>query len=477
MEWRATLWHENIERSIGRSRIRLPRIDDSWRELPDRLFWDVCLMTMFSDDFKETPYWWEDWSPKNASYRTALPNRASVAIVGAGYAGLSCALEFLHAGIDVVVLEADAPGIGASTLSGGQVSGGVNVGKSPTGKPLAPEREQALLTEASVSYDVFERLLRDNAIDCDYVQAGRVNAFWTASQREAWVTRIEKLNRYAKARASLLDGDAIRKELGTSFYPGGVLIERAGQVHPAKLLSGLLQAVEVRGGRVCGEAAVTHVSRRGSGYLVKTARGDVIADTVIYCTNGYTRKVTPDLQRRIVPVVSHQIATEPLPPALRETLLPRRRAVAETRRVVNYYRFSPDGTRLLFGGRARFYEVDRRQSGAVLHRQLLDRFPQLSGVKVSHSWGGSVGLTLDFLPHIGQRDDGTYFAVGCNGSGVVMMTYLGHKLARLLIEKMSLDASAYGRPMLTHPLYRGKPWFMPAMGTYYQVRDSLDRRK
>ncbi|MGI4985019.1 MAG: NAD(P)/FAD-dependent oxidoreductase, partial [Janthinobacterium lividum] len=415
---------------------------------------------------------------------------------GAGYAGLSCALEFAKSGWSVVVLEANVPGIGASTLSGGQVSGGVNVGKAPSGKKLdgslSEERQNALLAEAAYSYTVFENILRDNAIECAYTMAGRINAAWTDAHMAQWKKRIVKLNEFAKTDARILTREELRSELATDIYAGGVLLGRAGQVHPSLMLGGLLDAARRAGATVCSEAPVTLIEKtdtagpgtagpgtagRTPAYRVRSARGTVHCRHVVICTNGYTGPLTPALQRRVVPVVSHQIATEPLSADLRATLIPKRRGIAETRRVVNYYRYSPDGTRLMFGGRARFYQLDRRQSGAVLRAQMVERFPQMADVKISHSWGGTVALTLDFLPHLGKTGEGVHYALGCNGSGVVMMTYLGHKLARLMIERQPIEASAYGRTMPTHPLYRGKPWFMPALGSYYQIRDVLDKQK
>ncbi len=435
---------------------------------------------VFSSDFSDTPYWWKDWRPHD-ELMSDVPREVDVAIVGAGYAGLSCALELAKQGVLVAVLEADVPGIGASTLSGGQVSGGVNVGKAPSGKKLdssaSEERQHALLTEASVSYDVFESILRENAIECSYVKAGRINAMWTDAHMAAWRKRIVNLNTYARAGAHMLSRDELRAELASDIYTGGVLLERAGQVHPSMMFGGLLAAARGAGVTVCSRAAVWSITRVGAQYGIETSRGALVSRHVVICTNGYTGAAMPDLQRRVVPVVSHQIATEELPADLQRSLIPKRRGISETRRVVNYYRYSPDGKRLLFGGRARFYNLDRRQSAAILHAQMVERFPQMADVKVAYSWGGTVALTLDFLPHLGRTADGMYYALGCNGSGVVMMTYLGYKVARLIVEGQAPETSAYGTPMVTHPLYAGKPWFMPALGSYYQIRDVIDKRR
>jgi hypothetical protein len=155
----------------------------------------------------------------------------------------------------------------------------------------------------------------------------------------------------------------------------------------------------------------------------------VLADEVVIATNGYTGDVTPELKRRVVPLASHIIATEELPPDLAASLIPKRRTLSDTRRVLCYYRMSPDGRRMIFGGRARFTPVTPQQSAPILHRFMTDRFPQLRDTKITHAWTGNVAFTLDALPHMGQQD-GMHYLLGCNGSGVAMMTYLGWQTAR-----------------------------------------------
>jgi glycine/D-amino acid oxidase-like deaminating enzyme len=449
---------------------------------PSPIFREVSVpvtANIFSSDFSEKPYWWNDWHPHDASL-AKVPKEVDVAIVGAGYAGLTCALELRKAGLDVVVLEADVPGSGASTVSGGQTSGGANVGKKPTGRSLdsaaASGREVALLQEAAEGYRIFERLVQEHEIDCLYRRSGRIVAAWTHEHLDAWKIKLEKLNHYTGADGHLMSPDEMRSELDSSIYAGGVLLKHAGQVHPSLFFAGLLKAARSLGVTVCSHAGVKHIVRQDGGFRLDTARGPVKAKRVVIATNGYTGAFMPDLQRRVIPVTSHQIATEELPDDLRNSLIPNDRVVAETKRVSNYYRMSPDGKRMLFGGRARFFKMDRRESASVLHAQLVARFPQLRDVKVAYSWGGFVGLTFDFLPHLNMTE-GMYYALGCNGSGVTMMTYLGYKTAHLIIDGQAVETSAFGRPLPSNPLYRGKPWFMPLLGTYYQVRDDLEKRR
>lgn len=272
--------------------------------------------------------------------------------------------------------------------------------------------------------------------------------------------------------------DAMREEVGTDFYAGGVLIGRGGHLQPAELFGGLLLAARRAGARAHGETPVEVIERvGGGGWQVRTPRGTVRAEHVVIATNGYTGGLNPALRRRTLPVTTHMIATETLPEGMARRIMPRDRGVSETRRVVNHYRLSPDGSRLLFGGRARFFPAEERATAAILHRQMVRRFPEMASVRIINSWGGKVAVSFDYVPHIGQQD-GIHYALGCNGSGVVMMNWLGHGIARRILEGGREPVNAFdtgGAP--THPLYQGVPWFVPVVGTYYQVRDWNDRRR
>ena len=149
--------------------------------------------------------------------------------------------------------------------------------------------------------------------------------------------------------------------------------------------------------------------------------------------------------------------------------------VSDTKRVMAYFRLSPDGTRLLFGGRASFRPVSARVAAPVLHARMAEIWPELAGLRITHAWVGNVAFTFDFLPHLGQHE-GVHYALGCQGSGVAMMSYLGHQAALKLAGGANRPSAFDGLPFPTRPLYSGSPWFLPAVGFAYRVRDWLDRR-
>ena len=431
---------------------------------------------IFHPGFKPAPYWWEAYQP-TAQNPADIPSRVRVAIVGGGYGGLATALEASKNGIECVVLEAAELGFGASTRNGGGVSGGVNIGKSFSGKTLDPESERAraVLMDGADAFSLIERLIAEKGIECHWNKTGRFVGAWTPAHYASQAKKIALLNDAARSEAYMVPRERQRDEIASDYYYGGMVVERSANLHPALYYKGLLDACRARGVPVCARAGVQRIEQRDNGWEVTTARGPVRADEVVIATNGYTGDITPELKRRVVPLASHIIATEELPPDLAASLIPKRRTLADTRRVLCYYRMSPDGRRMIFGGRARFTPVTPQQSAPILHRFMTDRFPQLRGTRITHAWTGNVAFTLDAMPHMGQRQ-GMHYLLGCNGSGVAMMTYLGWQTARKIAGVANQTTAFDTEEFPTHPLYTGNPWFLPAIGGWYRVRDAVDRR-
>jgi glycine/D-amino acid oxidase-like deaminating enzyme len=430
---------------------------------------------IFHKDFRPTPYWWEAYRPTTGE-PVDVPRSVRVAIVGGGYAGLSAALELAKHGIDAVVLEANELGFGASTRNGGAVSGGVNVGKSFTGRAAAVDggRVEGLLSDAADAFGLVDRLIDEEQIPCFWEKSGRFVGAWTKKHYDTQSRRLTMLNAAAQSGAYMVPRERQREEIASDYYFGGMVVERSGKLHPALYYKGLLDACRRRNVAVCAKAAVIRVGRENGAWRVETARGSFLAGDVLIATNGYTGSLTPALRRRVVPVASHIIATEELPQDLARSLIPKARTLSDTRRVLCYYRMSPDGRRMVFGGRARFTQVDATVSAPILHRYMVDRFPQLRGTKVTHAWTGNVAFTLDALPHMGYRD-GLHYCLGCNGSGIAMMTYLGWQTARKIGGVANYACSIDTEEFPDHPLYSGNPWFLPVAGSYYRLRDNLDR--
>ncbi len=430
---------------------------------------------IFHPDFKTAPYWWEAYRPV-AGALTDVPREARVAIVGGGYAGLSAALELHRHGVEAVVFEQGALGEGASTRNGGAVSGGVNVGKSFSGKAaqVEPERAAHMLSDAHDAFGLVERLIAEEGIDCFWQKRGRFVGAWTPKHFAYQQSRLSGLNDNARSGAYMVPRERQREEIASDYYYGGMVVERSASIHPALYYKGLLDGCRRRGIAVCADAAVGSIAPQGAGWRVATSRGATVAGDVVIATNGYTGTLTPSLRRRIVPIASHIIATEALPEELATSLIPKGRTLSDTRRVLCYYRMSPDGRRMVFGGRARFTQADPRLCARVLYNYMTERFPQIRGVRITHGWTGNTAFTLDALPHMGE-ENGLHYALGCNGSGIAMMTYLGYQTARKIARTANYACAFDSADFPDHALYNGRPWFLPAIGSYYRLRDRLDR--
>ncbi len=431
--------------------------------------------SIFAKDFKPKPYWWEAFQPA-ALPEVPLPKTVPVVIVGAGYTGLNAALELSKHDIESLVLDAAEPGFGASTRNGGMVSGGVNVGKRMLNKALTPEQAKPFLNDAVDAFTYVESLIADNNIECGWHKRGYFLGAWCQSHFDAMAKKVEALNDEAQSGAAMVSRDEQRGDIGSDYYHGGMVVERAAHLHPALYYKGLLALVQKAGVSIASRTPVMGlVQNADNSWAVKTPRGTVRAGQVLIATNGYTGDVTPQLKRRVVPVGSYIIATEELSPELAKTLSPKNRSFADTRRVLTYYRMSPDGKRLIFGGRAKFGFSDPTETAPLLHRFMTDRFPQLRGTKISHAWTGNVAFTFDELPHMGKHE-GLHYALGCNGSGIAMMSYLGRETARKIAGKANRQI-AFDQPEFpSHPLYRGSPWFLPLVGAWFRTADWWDRR-
>jgi len=263
-----------------------------------------------------------------------------------------------------------------------------------------------------------------------------------------------------------------RREIGSDAYFGGVIYTRHASLHPARYHQGLLERARAAGAQVVAHCPVTAIARDGAGFRVTSARGTVAARDVVIATDGYTGPLSPWLQRRVIPIGSYIIATEPLPATLIDTLIPRNRVVSDTRKVVFYYRASPDRRRILFGGRVSLSETDPTVSGPLLHADLVKIFPELAGVRISHSWCGFVAYTFDELMRVG-RHEGVHFATGYCGSGVGMGSYLGMRVGQQVLGLPEGRTAFDDLPFSTRPLYRGRPWFLAPSIHYFRWRDRL----
>ena len=416
------------------------------------------------------PYWW-DAAPLEAPATIALPPKCDVAIVGAGYAGLTAALTLVRAGRSVIVLEALAPGEGASTRSGGMIGHGHRLSYTKLIERFGAQQAKNLIREGIFSLDFAKALITDEKIDAMLQETGRMRGAWTAADYTTMARDAEALKRDLDMPIDVLSKADVRREIAADCYQGGLLFHAHGGLHPAMFHRGLLQCARAAGALVAPLAPVTAVRRETGGFIVDTRRGSIAAGAVVVTTNGYTGRATPAFARRLVAIPSFMIATEPIGRERMKSLIPNGRMLVETREKHLYYRPSPDGTRIVLGGRAALHPIPLDNAARRLMQELRAIFPALDHTEVSHAWTGNVAMTRSDLAGIGQRD-GIWYALGCNGSGVALMPYLGHKVALKLLGRPEGKTAFDDIPFTAVPFYNGTAWFRPLMTWAFRARDA-----
>jgi len=406
-----------------------------------------------------------------------LPERVDVAIIGAGFTGLSAALALARRGASVVVLESETIGWGASSRNGGMVLTGLKLGVNQLISRYGRELTRRMYAASLETIATVERIIREENIVCDFARSGHLEVACKQSHFDDYERQAEVIAREFNHQLKVVPRAQLRSEIGSDIYYGGMVDETSAGVNPARYVAGLASAA-IRAGAQIAEhtrvAAVRKASFEGQPILrLLTSRGTLWAHNVLVGTSGYTGAATPPLQRKIIPIGSFIITTEVLPGALARELSPRNRQIYDSKNYLYYYRLTPD-SRLLFGGRAAFFpETDKtiRKSAELLRQGMIDVYPQLRETKVEYVWGGTLDFCFDMMPHAGKID-GICFAVGYAGHGVAMATWQGQKMAEMIAagktDNPFTEVKFPGAPL---GLYNGKPWFLPFAGAYYKVLD------
>lgn len=422
---------------------------------------------------KTVPYWLDEPSRPLFEAPPSVSGEVDVLVVGAGFTGLSCAYHLARSGTRVVVADAGRVGAMASGQNGGHLNNGLGgsylAAKQKHGKDLACALYQAY----DRSVDLIETIVKEEGIDCDFRRVGKLKAAVKASHFESLRTQYEAMVQEVDPDLDLIDPSRIRSEVDTDKFSGGLLYRKSAQMHMGRYSKGLAEATLRHGGQVWEETAVTKITRLGKQYRVETTRGALMAREVVLAT-GISR-IGPFswFKRRLIPVGSFIIVTEPLDTAVIDCLLPNRRNVTTTANIGNYFRILPDN-RLLFGGRAKFAAYTGQghaDSCYILRKSLAEFFPQLTNVRVDYCWGGAVDMTADRLPRSGTYR-GIPYAMGYSGHGAQLSTHMGRHLAqRVLGQAQRLPFEELPWPSI--PGYFGWPWFLPFVGAYYRYKDRV----
>jgi glycine/D-amino acid oxidase-like deaminating enzyme len=377
--------------------------------------------------------------------------------VGAGYTGLSAARETAAAGLATCVLEAGSIGTGCSGRNGGQVAYSLKPSFAKLRSLHGTQRAFAICREGFQALAYLRALCRE--IDCDWRDGGCF--FGAHTPRHFKRMALEARNQPAglEQRVSVLPKSEQHQEIDSGFYHGGCVYHDDASLDPMRLLLGLLDRARHAGAAVLDGCAAQALRRTRDGFEVLTSRGVIKARKVLIATNGYSGPLSSWHRRRVIPIGSYQIATEPLGKDRVRSLIPRGRNIVDSRRVVVYFRPSTDGERIIFGGRAALAERDPLACVPRLRSMLAQIFPQLREVALDHAWVGWVAYTFDTMPHLGCRE-GIYYCMGYCGQGVPLAPYLGMKIGRQIAAAPEADTALDGLSFPTRPYYSGRPWFL-----------------
>ncbi|WP_213303196.1 NAD(P)/FAD-dependent oxidoreductase [Paraburkholderia sacchari] len=419
--------------------------------------------------------YWLDTAPRFSSpAQEALSGRTEVAVVGGGFTGLSAALELAKRGVSVTVLEAGRLAAQASGRNGGHCNTGVAQDYASLSARIGSEQASAFYRAYAGAVQTVKEIITEEGIDCDLRQSGKIKLAAKPQHFASLAKSFEVLRREVDPDVELVPPERIRDEIASDRFFGGLVQRNGMQMHMGKFGVGVGEAAARRGARIYEETPVTGLKPLGGeAYEVQTTHGSLRADRVLIATGASTTGPLQWFRRRIAPVGSFIVATEPLGEARIDALLPTRRSYVTTRHIGNYFRATPD-ERLLFGGRARFAMSNPRsdqKSGRILQESLAQLFPQLAGVRIDYCWGGLVDMTADRLPRAGQHE-GLFYSMGYSGHGVQMSVHMGRVMADVMF------GAATRNPWRTLewpaiPGHFGRAWFLPLVGAYYRLQDVL----
>ena len=408
---------------------------------------------------------WQDTATAPVVPPTEPPATADVVVVGGGYCGLSAAVELARRGRSVALLDAHDLGWGASTRNGGMVLPELKAGPRSLERahgPLGLELHEAV----EAAFDHVEELIGREGIDCAYQRSGQL--FLTHGRRG-----VDRLRGLADeltsvgSEARVVSGTDLHAEIGSDTFAAGLVVERSGGLHPARFHAGLLAMAMRSGVGLLPHTPATGVAGAPGAWTVTTPRGPIEAREVLVATNAYADELVPTLRRRVLPMGSFIIATEPLDPSVAAEVLPTRRMCFNDRHLLWYWRLD-DAGRMVFGGRKGLGRIGLDEARDHLYRSMVHVHPQLSGVRVERAWGGDVALTLDRLPHCGTID-GLWYATGCNGSGVALNTWMGNRMAAAIDgEPLPPFARLRHAPIPAHGL---RSVWLPALSLWFRLQD------
>ena len=396
-----------------------------------------------------------------------------VCVIGGGLTGISTALNLAERGHSVAVLEASKVGWAASGRNGGQLIAGFACGIDAFAQYLPEEDVKRIWAMGQETLDIVRLRVEKHRIDCDLT-----SGYLTAANKPRDVdalrhARDDAATRFGYDRLRYIERDALGQYVQSSRYLGGLFDPDSGHLHPLNYTLGLARAASAAGARIFEDSCVIALRRENGHHVVQTERGTVHAQFVVLACNTYLNTLAPAVARKIMPVGTYVVATEPLGEARARALMPAQAAICDTRFALDYFRPAPDG-RVLWGGKVSYSTRAPRHLGEAMRRDMLKTFPQLADVKIDYAWGGFVDITMNRAPHFGRIEATIYFAQGFSGHGV-NTTGLAGKLIAEAIDGQASRFDLFGK--IRHRDFPGgatlrTPALVLAMA-WYRMKDLL----
>lgn len=399
-------------------------------------------------------------------------HETDVCIIGAGYTGLSAALHLSQKGYRVTLLEAKSIGSGASGRNGGQFCQGLNVDHEVLCRKVGKENADALWKMSVESVELVKSLIHEHQIECD-LKAGVLHVASKPSHVEAMKQAVEYKNTVLGFDSVVyLNDQSVAERLGTEHYYGAEYYEQGGHLHPYNYALGLAHAAQKNGVHIYENTPVVgYVS--GNNPSVSTPLATVKAKFVVFACNGYLGKLHPQAAKKIMPINNFILATQPLPVSVYNRINPFDLAVADSKFVVNYFRLSAD-KRLLWGGGENYRSRFPSDISGFVKKHMIATYPELKKVQIDYSWGGTLAITLNRMPHFSHEEKNVFIAQGYSGHGIALAT-LGGKLISEAVsgtaERFDIFASVPNADFPGGTLLRW-PGLVAGM-LYYKLRDQL----
>lgn len=427
---------------------------------------------VYAEDFREEPYWWIAAAPEEepSAGENRLPGAADVVVIGAGITGTVAALEMARAGLDVVVVDSQRIGEGAARRNAGFIGRTLKRSVAWLAKHSGRDHAVEVYRELDRALKGVEQFVRQEGIDCHHRTCGRFIGANSEPHFRGLVEELEETRRALGFDYTVVERRDVASEIASDRYHGGAVIPDLGSIHPGLYHKGLVARARAAGVRFHDRTAVIGIDEQGGGRRVRTSGGEITARHVVITTNGYTSADLRWHARRVIPFSGFIVATETLPEAVIDKVLPRRRTYLDTKMNIDFIRPAPDSSRILFGGMTGTKSASALPLALPLRDRMVDILPDLRGVRLSRAWTGFCAGTFDFMPHIGSHGN-VHFALGYNFAGIPIGTHFGTLIANRITGHGDTRSVFDTGRFPTFPFYRGNPWFVPLAMRYFDWHD------